>query len=98
MLLIISVNSSVSYSFNGSVISFGGLPKSNGYPNEITILNKGVFVIGYDETKKCPIWVVYKVFRVDDYKLPKRPSKFVIDFERACSPHDGVHLSYDVIY
>lgn len=76
---------------------FGGFPKAKAYPNEITVLNKGAFVIGYDETRQCPVWVAYKVTPDDDYISPTRPSHFKIDFETKSkvSPDDYTRSGYD---
>jgi endonuclease G len=83
--------------YNESDIVFGGYPKPNAYPNEITILNRGAFVIGYDETRKCPVWVAYKVTPDDDYISPKRPSHFEVDFETKSKvrPDDYTRSGYD---
>ena len=59
-------------SINEADIVFGGYPKSKAYPNEIEILNRGAFVIGYDEVRKCPVWVAYKVTPDDDYIVASR--------------------------
>jgi endonuclease G len=83
--------------YNESDIVFGSYPKPKAYQNEITVLNRGAFVIGYDEIKKCPVWVAYKVTPDDDYISPKRPSHFEVDYatKSKVRPDDYTRSGYD---
>ena len=78
-------------------VAFGGLPKPAHYPNKITVLDKGDFIIGYDEVRECPVWVVYKVTPDDDYLAPKRPSHFETDYATVAKVRheDYTHSGYD---
>ena len=78
-------------------VVFAGLPKPNNYPNKIKVLDKGDFTIGYDEVRKCPVWVMYKVTPDDDYLAPKRPSHFETDFatESKVRSEDYTHSGFD---
>lgn len=78
-------------------VAFAGLPKSNQYPNKIKVLDKGDFIIGYDEVRECPVWVIYKVTPDDDYLAPKRPSHFEMDYNTAAKvrPEDYTRSGYD---
>ncbi|HIG29529.1 MAG TPA: DNA/RNA non-specific endonuclease [Verrucomicrobiales bacterium] len=59
--------------------TYGGFPARTTYPNSIRILNNDGFVVGYDETRKNPAWVSYRLFPVDNPKKHPRPSHFNID-------------------
>ena len=41
---------------------FGGAPIRPTYPNPITFLDNGAFVVGYDEVRRVPAWVAYRLF------------------------------------
>ncbi len=62
-----------------------------------TIIENTGFTVGYSELHKNPVWVSYRLFKVDDPVSGKRPSKFKVD-ERteACVRHDDyTHSGYD---
>ena len=76
---------------------YAGMPIPAGYPNPITRLERTGYVLGYDEIRKNPAWVAYKVPAGDAGKAPKRPHKFVTDNEtHAQVTHkDYTHSGYD---
>ena len=53
---------------------YAGLPISNA----LVLENKG-FTVGYSDQRKNPIWVSYRLFKVKEPVIPKRPSKFKVD-------------------
>lgn len=63
---------------------YAGMPVDVSYPGDLRILKNIGFVVGYDENRKNPAWVCYRVFRDDIEKGPKRPSRFSVD-ERTAS-------------
>lgn len=59
--------------------TYGGYPQSVSYPYPIKVLENSGYVSGYDEVRGNPVWVGYRVFRVDEYVTFDRPSRFLID-------------------
>ena len=60
----------------------GGLPKTNGLVKhlDITVITNVAYVVGYDETRKDPIWVAYKLVKHDPpFKLPRPASTYFMD-------------------
>jgi endonuclease G len=55
-------------------------------PNDITVLNKRGFVIGYSPSLRHPVWVAYKVFPVRNRVPPTRPTLFKPDPAALNSP------------
>jgi len=58
---------------------FAGEPNAVSYPNKLTILENTAYVVAYDETRKNPAWVAY---RIPAKKLSgdfPRPSRFTAD-------------------
>ena len=41
---------------------FRGVPLRTTYPNAVTLLDSGAFVVGYDETRRDPAWAAYRLF------------------------------------
>lgn len=59
-----------------------GLPKrlpGCSAPDDITVLNKHGFVVGYSPSLRHPVWVAYKVHKVGDDIPPPRPTTFKPD-------------------
>jgi endonuclease G len=58
---------------------YAGVPKRVSYPNVLITLTNTGYAVGYDEMRKNPAWVAYRLFKVD--KAPKypRPKKFIAD-------------------
>ncbi len=69
------------------------IPKSN----DTKIIENPAFTIGYSETRKNPIWVSYKLFKVDNPTSEKRPSGFKIDHRTLSKVKhkDYTHSGYD---
>ena len=66
-----------------------GLPKrlpGSPAPDDITVLSKKGFVVGYSPSLRHPVWVAYKVFPVRDLTPPPRPTTFRPDPAAANSP------------
>jgi endonuclease G len=63
-----------SYDPNGRWYTYAKLPRSVGYPNQLTVLKNIGFVVGYDEERKDPAWACYRCFRFDRQTTPARPS------------------------
>ena len=82
---------------NSSASIFGGHPKAVSYPNRIKILNNIGFVVGYDEVRKDPAWVSYRIFKDKIERGPKRPSRFMVDdrTEAKVSHDDYTKSGYD---
>jgi len=55
---------------------YGGLPKS---PQKLTLLRNKGYLVGYSENHKDPVWVAYRLGRVDHPALLPRPTKFSVD-------------------
>jgi len=71
-----------------------GLPKrlpDCTVPNDITVLNKRGFVVGYSPSLRHPVWVAYKVHPVHDHVPPPRPTTFKPD---PAAPNSPQHKDY----
>lgn len=61
---------------------FGGMPKTNGAIADmhITVITNIAYVVGYDETRKNPAWVAYKLVKKKPaYKLARPSSGYPMD-------------------
>lgn len=58
---------------------YGGQPKAVKYPHAILVITNVGYVVGYDEDRKDPAWVCYKLFATDYHKPPPRPKDFSPD-------------------
>ncbi len=58
---------------------YQGVPIRTTYPHAVTMLDNGAFVVGYDETRKLPVWVAYRLFPNPEMFAFTRPSGFRID-------------------
>ncbi len=60
---------------NGRIL-FAGAPKRIAYPapNDIAILNRGEFLVGWSPSLRHPVWAAYHVPREAKYKLTPRPN------------------------
>ena len=65
---------------NNSSAHFAGTPVAPEIPadNLIILTNKG-FIVGYDETRKAPAWVAYRLFNVKPNPAIKRRTRFNTD-------------------
>lgn len=61
--------------------SYQGLPKSVAWSQELTtrVFRNDGFMLGYSETRKNPLWVVYQLTAMDKRQSLKRPQRFSID-------------------
>lgn len=59
--------------------AYAGLPRPNGYPHTILVLINRGFISGYDEQRKNPVWVAYRLFNFTRHTIGPRPSKFLTD-------------------
>jgi|LakMenE01Jun11ns_1017448.scaffolds.fasta_scaffold9956638_4 endonuclease G len=65
---------------------YAGEPIRTTYPNKITILKNEGFIVGYDEKRRNPAWVAYKVRSCISGKSLvcyiglKRPTRFMVDY------------------
>ena len=82
---------------SGSV-TFAGLParKSSPAPNDIQVLNRGEFIIGWSPSLRHPAWVAYHVKAEAKFEDGKRPS-FLIDrtVPSAPRPDEYTHSGFD---
>ncbi len=78
-----------------------GLPKrlaNSPAPDDITVLNKTGFIVGYSPSLRHPVWVVYKAYPVSRQAvLPPRPASFLPDTAAIHSPQgkDYAKSGYD---
>ena len=77
--------------------TYAGKPVAVSYPNPLTILYNDCFALAYDEVRGAPAWVAYRVFNVEDYSTPPRPSGFLIDNRTSNRIAHGVytHSGFD---
>jgi endonuclease G len=71
-----------------------GLPKrlpACKAPDDITVLNKRGFVVGYSPSLRHPVWVAYKVYPAGNRTPPPRPALFKPD---PAAPHSPQHKEY----
>lgn len=60
---------------------FGGLPIVTAEGRDILVLHNLGYSVGYDDARKNPAWVAYRLFTVsDDTAIVERPSQFNVDF------------------
>jgi endonuclease G len=65
---------------------YAGEPIGTTYPHKITILKNEGFIVGYDEKRRNPAWVAYKVRSCISGKSLvcyiglKRPTRFMVDY------------------
>ncbi|NMA47504.1 MAG: DNA/RNA non-specific endonuclease [Lentisphaerae bacterium] len=60
---------------------FGGLPVVTAEGRDILVLHNLGYSVGYDDERKNPAWVAYRLFTVsDDISIAERPGQFNVDF------------------
>jgi endonuclease G len=81
----------------GSVL-FAGAPKRTGSPapNDIVMLDRGEFIVGWSPRLRHPVWCAYHVAKEPRYEIGTRPN-FSRDREvpTAPTPSDYEHSGYD---
>ena len=79
-------------------ITFAGLPVRTGEPapNDIRLLNRGEFIVGWSDRLRHPVWCAYHVKSEASHSTDKRPG-FTKDREVASSPspNDYKNSNYD---
>ncbi len=58
---------------------YEGIPLRTTYPNVITLLDNGAYVVGYDEVRRNPAWSAYRLFPNPGTFDFDRPGRFRID-------------------
>ena len=77
--------------------AYAGLPLSQN-PNEITLLKNKGYWVGYSETRKDSLWVIYHLKHINEnVQTEDRPSKFKIDNRTISkvSHNDYTNTGYD---
>ena len=78
---------------NNNLPYYAGLPASEA----TAIIENTGFTVGYSELHKTPVWVSYRLFRVDDPVSGERPSRFKVDerTEAKVKHDDYTNSGYD---
>ena len=76
---------------------YAGAPVRTTYPNVLLTLTNVGYAVGYDEVRKNPAWVAYRLFKVENPTSGKRPSRFKVDHrtEAKVSHDDYTNSGYD---
>ena len=77
---------------------FAGQPRATtNYPNPLLILTNSGYVVAYDEKRKDPAWVCYKLHKLDNFHAPPRPTKFSVDVRTSArvKPEDYTDSGFD---
>ena len=71
-----------------NTVTCAGLPKRVGgpVPDEIAVLRRTGFVIGYSPALRHPLWAAYRTYAAASAELPPRPSGFKPDPQAKRSP------------
>ena len=81
-----------------NVVARAGLPKrvADPAPNDIRIIDRGEFILGWSDSLRHPAWCAYHVTRDEKFEDGKRPS-FLVDksIPRAPKPADYTNTGYD---
>jgi len=74
--------------------AYAGLPRS---ALPIKVLKNQGFVVGYSDTRKNPLWVAYRILKIESPTTHKRPSRFKVDNRTAArvSHNDYTRSGYD---
>lgn len=76
------------------LFTYGGLPKRESNRPELKVLSNWSYLVGYDEQRKNPAWVAYRLGNMKgtyDFKNWERPDRFLPD-RRVSNPID--HEAY----
>lgn len=73
-------------------VSFAGYPRRTGdpAPNDIRVISRGEFVIGWSDTLRHPVWCAYHVTPKARYAVGTRPS-FTVDADNPLVPKPGAY-------
>ena len=79
-------------------VTFAGTPRrvSAPAPNDVRIIDRGEFLIGWSDTLRHPLWCAYHVAKECKFGDGKRPS-FMLDktVTKSPRPEDYTHQGYD---
>lgn len=91
-----AVSPAASRSYGGGHC-FAGLPKPTSYPNPLTVLTNAGYIAAYDEKRKAPVWVCYRLFKADNRESATGPDLFATDARIASrvTPADYDQTGYD---
>ncbi|NLE55127.1 MAG: DNA/RNA non-specific endonuclease [Lentisphaerae bacterium] len=60
---------------------FGGIPVDTASDRDLSVLHNLGYSVGYDDARKNPAWVAYRLFAVaSDTTVGERPGQFNVDF------------------
>ena len=82
----------------GGLYYYAGMPRPTRPSSfSITVLTNTGYVVGYCEQQKDPVWVCYRLVRVDSLQAPPRPHAFEVDARTRArvSQHDYTGSGYD---
>ena len=68
---------------------YAGEPKITTYPHPILVLTNVGYIAGYDETRKDPAWVCYRLNKVASLIAPPRPKTFSTDLRTKAKVKTG---------
>src|SRR5690606_15577773 len=74
--------------------TYAGIPVSE---QKLTVLKNKGYLVGYDEQRRNPAWVAYRVFPPTSFHPPQRPEEFQADRRTRAQiqPHDYRRSGYD---
>lgn len=74
----------------GDKYCYAGQPRATpAFTGTILVLTNTGYVVGYSERLKDPVWVCYRLFRVDSLQAPPRPEKFAVDSRTTARASSG---------
>ena len=82
----------------GGPYNYGGIPVPQPvFHDPIIVLTNTGYLVGYCEAKKDPVWVCYRLFKVNSLHAPPRPQGFQVDMRTRAriSQHDYSGGGYD---
>lgn len=84
-----SVHADSEPGFSDEHYVYGGFPETEEVGRTLTVLKNQSFVVGYDEEKKNPAWVAYRVFYVEEPEKHKRVKRFSVDYRTTAQVHSS---------
>ena len=82
----------------GSSYYYGGMPRPCGtFSDTLVVLTNTGYVVGYDETRRDPAWVCYRLHAVGNQHASPRPAEFMPDGRTRAQvlPQDYSRTGYD---
>lgn len=74
-----SLQPSLVSSYEGKYYYAGQPRLAPEFRDQILVLTNIGYIVGYDERKKDPAWVCYRLFKINSMQAPPRPGKFERD-------------------